>query len=93
MNQLARRLLSKGPIEKIEQFTPAEAKRLILTAPNTNRIRPATLAWWMKAIESDEVPASPPLRIDYNDQLKDGWHRLLAVVFTGRNASLPVLRG
>lgn len=93
MTRLAKRMLSESPTETVEVITPAEAKRLILSAPSTNRIRPSTLAWWIKAIEEGVIPSGSPIRIDWNDRLKDGWHRLLAVIFTGKTTSFPVLRG
>ena len=79
----------------IEEITPDEATQLIISSEGNRTLRETHIRNLMSEMKAGRwrPQGGSPIKIDYNGVLRDGHHRLTAVVDYGKPVLMHILRG
>jgi hypothetical protein len=86
-------LLSEQPGGRVISITPEIARQMLDTSPGNRTLRNATVHHYSMAMKRGEWIVGQPLEFDCNGQLRNGHHRLNAVIDSGLTIDFMVVTG
>jgi hypothetical protein len=87
----------EGEINRVvtmEQITPALAEKYLDTMPHNRRTRQGVINNLVRAIKTDSwFPTIEPIHFDSQGRLRNGQHRMWAILESGRTLEFLIVRG